>query len=113
ETWNGTKWTLQPVPRPPGMDTSPLAAVSCSGISACVAVGSEARLADGTHQALAERWDGTTWRLEDIAPLPGVSSSEFSGVSCLAPSTCTVVGSYTITDRDGTNKPYSLLETRQ
>ena len=51
ERWNGRRWSLSDVPAPAGSSESRLAAVSCSGESACTAVGSR-----GYTAPLAERY---------------------------------------------------------
>jgi hypothetical protein len=40
EAWNGTKWAAQKTPNPSGGTAADLAGVSCTGVSACEAVGS-------------------------------------------------------------------------
>jgi len=61
--------------------------VSCSGISACTAVGF---WQPAGREELAERWDGTSWTLQKSVPANPVSAS-LGGVSCAAAS-CTAVG---------------------
>ena len=51
--WNGAKWRLTKLRGP----RSGIADVSCPSQNRCIAVGH-----DG-NRALAERWDGTTWKL--------------------------------------------------
>jgi len=65
ERWNGTRWAIQHPPNPPhpnlsGAATATLNAVSCPSATTCVAVG---RSDTG---ALAERWNGTTWAIQDL-----------------------------------------------
>jgi hypothetical protein len=71
--------------------------VSCSSSSACTAVGSAVGRS-GLNHALAERWNGASWRLQRAANPAGntvpVSSPELSGVSCPAAKFCEAVGSY-------------------
>ncbi len=95
ETWNGSSWTLAPVPAPPGDDGttdlgSQLLAVSCSGASACVAVGDSAPIngGTGTSTPFTEIWDGHTWTLGPALSLTG----ELDGVSCTSATACTAVG---------------------
>jgi hypothetical protein len=101
ERWNGTIWTVQTTPIP---DTGPalggggsLTGVSCTSATACIAVGWE-DICDFTcgccGLALAERWDGTTWTIQDtIDSTPAIIYSTFSAVSCSAATACTAVGS--------------------
>ena len=39
EAWNGTRWSLQTTPVPPGTADSALFGVSCTSASTCTAVG--------------------------------------------------------------------------
>jgi hypothetical protein len=70
ELWNGTMWSIEPVPG------NGLTGVSCSGPATCVAVGS----------GIAASWNGTAWTAEP-APQAGISA-----LSCTASTTCTGVG---------------------
>jgi hypothetical protein len=87
EQWNGTTWTLQPVPgsQSPG---SFMEGVSCTSASACTAVGQT------DSGLLAERWDGTDWTVQVAVTPPGTEGTGdlFSGVSCSSRSACTAVG---------------------
>jgi hypothetical protein len=89
EAWNGTSWRIQAVPAPQGSANSSLFGVSCTSPNACTAVGYYSTAA-GRARAVAERWNGTTWRLQAV---PKPASSEFFGVSCSAARACTAVGS--------------------
>jgi hypothetical protein len=82
ERWNGSTWTLDSPPNPPGDDNA-LAGVSCSSATACTAVGSQ------TGAVLVERWNGASWSTQTT---PSVSGAELLGVSCPSPSACTAVG---------------------
>ena len=86
ERWDGSTWSLQPVPDPAGATDTILEAVSCPSGAACTAVGvSDAR-------AVAEAWDRATWALEPV-PIPAkAQGTELSGVACTAAATCTAVG---------------------
>jgi subtilisin family serine protease len=96
--WNGTSWTQQTSPNPTGSTNSVLQNVSCSGSSACVAVGD---WLSGTWRPMAQDWNGTTWSLE-FSPRPyGATFGLLEGVSCRS-TTCLGVGWYT--DSGGKNK---------
>ena len=60
ESWNGTSWTILPTPSP-GSFIDTLNGVSCTAVTACMAVGAF----DGTTDVftLAERWNGTSWTM--------------------------------------------------
>jgi hypothetical protein len=89
ERWNGTSWRILPTPNPARATISALFGVACSTLSACTAVGQA--IIGGAPQALAERWDGTRWRIQ---PTPNLSQGgDLNGVSCTSASACTAVGS--------------------
>jgi hypothetical protein len=89
EIWNGTSWRVQAIPAPKGSTSSALFGVSCTSPSACTAVGNFST-ATGRVRALAERWNGTTWRIQAMPKT--AASTWFFGVSCPAAHACTAVG---------------------
>src|SRR5215831_5811945 len=90
ERWNGNTWSIQPTPSP--ADGGNLTGVSCPSRSSCLAVGGHANpfteIPPGT---LAERWNGTTWRIQRTPNPPG-GGWFLTSVSCASPSACTAVG---------------------
>jgi hypothetical protein len=98
ETWNGTSWTLQPTPNPPGVDSS-LSAVSCLSPTACMAVGSYGNSSE-VDKAFTEFWNGKTWAL---VPFTDKFYDVFlTGVSCPSASFCLAVGQANRTDLSAT-----------
>jgi hypothetical protein len=92
ESWNGTNWAIQPTPNPKGATLSTLAGVSCrSTTPVCTAVGYVINSA-GNYVALAERWNGTSWRIQPTPNPSGAKSNTLDAVSCPAASNCTAVG---------------------
>jgi hypothetical protein len=67
----------------PGPAFGQLGGVSCTGSSACLAVGSSS--SSSTARPLAERWDGSSWLVQQ--PPPG----GFGAVSCSSDQACTAV----------------------
>jgi len=90
ERWNGSQWLVQPTPNPQGAAVSSLFGVSCTGSSACTAVGNSVDQA-GASQPLAERWDGTQWTIQPI-PSPSQGGGSLNSVACPSASACTAVG---------------------
>jgi hypothetical protein len=92
ERWNGTRWRVQPTPNPPGGQNIFLASVACPTSSACTAFG--LNITGSGPVTLAERWNGTTWRIQ---PTPGLVTFDigFPGVACPTSSACLAVASYT------------------
>jgi hypothetical protein len=91
ERWNGTKWAIQLTPNPPGAQFSFLSAVACTSSSACTAVGGYGN-SSGTLVSLAERWDGTRWRIQATPNPSGAQFSVLNAVACTSSSACTAVG---------------------
>lgn len=90
EVWNGSSWTLEHVPTPPGT-AEQLSGISCVAATSCKAVGSYFPSAT-SNDVLIDVWDGSTWTRQP-APLPaGDNSLNLTGVSCPAADSCTAVG---------------------
>ncbi len=89
----GAGWAIQATPNPIGLSANILSAVSCPSAGACLAVGYHMTPNHG-FSALAETWDGTSWRL--VVPLQPASAaaSLLGSVSCTSATDCTAVGYY-------------------
>jgi hypothetical protein len=95
ERWDGTSWTIQTSPNPNGASSS-LSGVSCASATACTAVGYTFTVFNGPAVTLAERWDGTSWRIQ-ATPNPSSAAtpdSVLNAVSCASATACTAVGNY-------------------
>jgi hypothetical protein len=95
EHWDGSAWAIQATPTPAGAVTSRLTGVSCASATTCTAVGwfSRSTASANTTRPLAERWDGTRWRIQ-ATPIPaGSVAAVLSGVSCISAGNCTAAGS--------------------
>ena len=100
ESWNGSKWTLQTTPRPEHSIGEQLHGVSCSAASACTAVGEFNSVTEEGKRALIERYNGTSWGLQQAASpfsgsAPKGSGWELNAASCPSSSSCIAVGTYT------------------
>ncbi len=94
ESWNGTRWRIQATPNPAGAIFSSLSAVSCTSPRSGTATGDYTKTRGGFGLPLAERWNGTSWRIQE-SPLPaGAASGALSGVSCTSAHACTAAGAY-------------------
>jgi hypothetical protein len=98
EHWNGNGWAIVPVPNPPGMTSAGgnLESVSCTGPSACMAVGAYANSSSQGQafpvgQPLSERWNGTKWSVVPIPHLPGAQATFLNSISCTSGFACTAV----------------------
>lgn len=63
--------------------------VSCSAARACTAAGVSITASPQQDTPLAERWNGTSWRIQ-ATPNPG--NSVLAGLSCPSQSACTAAG---------------------
>ena len=91
EQWKGRTWRIVPTPSPRGLAFSGLLGVSCTGPSACMAVGS-GQTRSGAARVFAERWNGTSWSLQ-VTPSPAHGGAFLNGVACTSATACTAVGS--------------------
>jgi hypothetical protein len=101
ESWNGSAWSIVPSPNTSPTQDNLLKGVSCSGPSACVAVGYYSN-AGGYQQTLIDSWNGSAW---SIVPSPNSSPTQeniLNAVSCSGPSACVAVGDYFTGNNDQT-----------
>jgi hypothetical protein len=97
ESWNGTEWSIQTMPKPPESTGVDLQGVSCAAAKTCIAVGSNDGPGGlGTARPIAERWDGKTWSVQ--ATVTPSSLSFFRGVDCKSAKACTAVGENNVSE---------------
>ena len=91
----GSAWKVEPTPNQnrASAGINELSAVSCTSGRACTAVGSHSASLSSPSFTLAERWNGSHWRIQHTILPKGAESSGFSGVSCVSATACTAVGS--------------------
>lgn len=95
DRWNGSTWTVRPVPAPAGADGVRLHGVSCPSAASCTAVGFYyAPQTLDKPQILAEHWNGSTWRVQSLFPPASAIESELTAVSCTSATNCTAAGWY-------------------
>ena len=92
ERWDGTRWSIQRTPNPPGTTDSHFDGVSCTSSTACTAAGEYTATTDFGNKPLLERWDGTNWSVQQT-PKPVGSDWWLGPVSCTSSTACTVLGS--------------------
>jgi hypothetical protein len=87
-------------------DSGDAVGMSVAGTSprACTATGVY-NIPSGQGLALAERWNGRTWRIQPT-PAPASSQVSLGGVSCTSARACVAVGAYL----DATNRTRPLAE---
>jgi hypothetical protein len=91
ERWNGTRWTVQPIPRLPGEPSVQLAGVACASETSCMAAGFFTTVT-GIDVMLADRWHGARWARQMTRYPDGARYVRFAGVSCASPRSCTAAG---------------------
>jgi hypothetical protein len=86
ERWNGSTWSIgSAAGQRSGL--GPLYAVSCTSMSACMAVG-----VNSDNQGLAERWNGNIWVDEPQSSPANDAGSGLGGVSCVSSTFCAAAG---------------------
>jgi hypothetical protein len=91
----GSGWKVEPTPNQnrTSAGINELSAVSCTSGRACTAVGSHAASLSSPGFPLAQRWNGTSWRLQPTMLPQGAQSGGLAGVSCASATACIAVGS--------------------
>jgi hypothetical protein len=92
EGWAGKAWTIRAVSAPAGAADTYLNGVSCHAAAACTAVGYYYNSLAGKNVTVAERWGGTSWRLQ--APANPTHDSILEAVVCPRADRCVAVGQY-------------------
>ena len=90
EFWNGSTWSVEPVPSPSG-ERNTLTSVSCTSAISCVAIGG----GNGSTTPFSEVWNGATWTMQTTPPPPESQTTSLTSVSCVSSVSCVAVGSYT------------------
>jgi hypothetical protein len=93
-SWNGKKIAAM---KPPALDATYLESsmgLSCASRSSCALVGTVQHLGSGFTTAVAEIWNGATWRPASVRWPQGTLSSELLGVSCYAAGRCVAAGDF-------------------
>jgi hypothetical protein len=91
ERWNGSTWSIQKPPTPPGGVNAFLSGISCPASTACTAVGHYVNIRANNEVTLAERWDGTAWSVQST-PSPGSGPDALAAVACPATTSCVAAG---------------------
>jgi hypothetical protein len=91
ERWNGTSWSIQSTPNPTGATYARVTSVSCNTSTSCTAVG-EYQNSSGGELTLAERWNGTEWKIQSTPNPENSRGAALVGVSCPSSIACVAVG---------------------
>jgi len=95
QTWDGKTWREHPGVVPPGTADAELRGIACAS-STCMAVGEYAKRLH-EDRALAESWDGSSWKLHlppTIVSRGEAAESVLSDVACVSPTSCIAVGQF-------------------
>jgi hypothetical protein len=93
EQWNGTQWTVVPVPDTANV-YSELDGISCSLRTFCMAVGTyELSTPPNDDTVLVEVWNGTSWQMAPGNSSPGSTTNSYlQSVSCAGSGFCAATG---------------------
>ena len=91
ESWNGSDWSVVPSPNAPSYLADDLTGVSCTGPSACTAVGYADSNGSLDH-TLIESWNGSVWSIVPSPNTPDNQPNYLTAVSCSSSTACTAVG---------------------
>jgi hypothetical protein len=90
---DGTERAIQKSSEPVGASLSKLTSVSCRSSADCTGVGYYVN-SSGVTVPLAQRWDGTEWKVQ-MPPIPsGALETKLEDISCVSTSVCVAVGYY-------------------
>jgi subtilisin family serine protease len=85
ERWNGSSWSIESTPNPPGVTESAFEDVSCASAGFCMAAGGAGPA--NSRTGFTSSWNGTSWQVSSSG-----LSSVLSGVSCPSATSCHVEG---------------------
>jgi len=106
ERYDGTSWSLQLPPDPPGASYGVFQSVSCPGPQLCMAVGYSIR--GSVVKPLIEESDTSTWRIIAAPRPPDAFWAELKSVSCTSQN-CIAVGGFIKSGVDDQEQPLSEL----
>ncbi len=86
EQWNGSSWSFELAPSPPGSSVGVLNGVSCVAGPVCTAVGSY------DQYSFSDVWAGGMWSYQPVGNPASASHDELMGVSCLSSTECVAGG---------------------
>jgi hypothetical protein len=99
-------WFLQSTPTAPGTRLSYLYGVSCVSADRCTAAGVLDTGGPAFGRGLAERWNGSGWKIQPMPNPAGSGDTLLYNISCTSADACTTVGSY----RDANHDRQALAE---
>ena len=100
------RWRIRAARDPAGTNPTELRSVFCDRPDDCLAVGGATASSTGRMSPLAERWNGSRWRLLKAFRPAGSTFSVLSAVTCVAPTKCLAAG----TTQSGSAAAHALIE---
>jgi hypothetical protein len=92
EHWNGSAWTVQASPNPPGSTVNDLVGVWCRSANFCAAVGDQQNSTTLGDTTLVQVWNGTSWT-DRSTPNRSVNDLDvLNSVWCGTGNSCIAVG---------------------
>ncbi len=110
EHWDGTAWTMVATPGATAPSGAYLSAVSCSGPTACWAVGATMDANGDPTTTLVDRWDGTAWTTVPSAN-PTTPNDVLTAVTCLDATGCWATGATGVANGQNQGSPNPFMES--
>lgn len=86
-------WLVESSPNVANSHSNNLNGISCTGPTACTAVGTYTSGPFKSYHMFAERWNGSEWSIQTTPNPVKTSKGRLLGVSCTSRTECTAVGS--------------------
>lgn len=107
--WNGSEWSIQETPYPATAKKIFLEGVACTSATVCTATGWSGDSLETAVSTFAERWNGTSWKMQQ-SPNSGTDLiNRLSAVSCISLTVCEAVGLHK-PEQGGSSKTRALAE---
>ncbi len=90
ERWNGSEWRSESIQVPTGVTAGSLEGMSCISASECIAVGADE--SEAGYKGLANRWNGSEWKLQTLASPAEMETYSLDSVSCASSTACSASG---------------------
>ena len=110
EHWNGSTWTISPLPPAASPLGHYLSAVNCTDASNCWAVGATMDAQGLPSTTLAEHWNGAAWTTT-ASPDPTTPEDLLTAVTCVAASDCWATGVADASLGQGNADPSPFIES--
>jgi hypothetical protein len=110
EHWNGSTWTIAPLPGAASPLGQYLSAVSCTDSSSCWAVGATMDAEGRPSTTLVEHWNGSAWSTTP-SPDPTIPDDLLTAVTCVDASDCWATGVADATLGQNNASPSPFIES--